>query len=184
MTPHVALLRGINVGGKNKLPMAALAELFSGAGCAGVQTYIQSGNVVFLAKRQDAKRITGLICQQIREQFDIETPIVVRTGQELERVATNNPFLGSGVDAKSLHVGFLADKPNARRVAGLDANRSAGDRFRVVGRDIYLHLPGGVAKTKLTNKYFDDALATVCTVRNWRTVLKLVEMTGAMRDGA
>ena len=176
---HAALLRGINVGGKNKVSMGPLAEVFTGAGCAEVQTYIQSGNVVFLAAPASAKRMPSLVSQRIRERFGFEVPVVIRTAEELGRVASNNPFLRSGVDTSSLSVGFLADAPDARRIAALDPNRSAGDAFQVVGRHVYLHLPNGVARTKLTNRYFDAALATVSTFRNWRTVLKLVEMTEA-----
>lgn len=179
--PHAALLRGINVGGKNKVSMAALAEVFTGAGCADVQTYIQSGNVVFVAAPGSAKRIASLLSQRIRERFGFEAPVVIRTAQELRRVAANNPFLRSEVDTSSLHVAFLANAPDARRIAGLDPNRSSGDAFQVVGRHVYLRLPNGVARTKLTNSYFDAALATVSTIRNWRTVLKLVEMTKAIR---
>ena len=175
--PHVALLRGINVGGKNKMSMAALAEVFTRAGCADVRTYIQSGNVVFVAAQASAKRISSLVSQQIRERFGFDVPVVIRTAEELRRVAANNPFLRRVVDTGSLHVAFLAAAPDSRRVASLDPNRSCGDAFQVVGREVYLHLPNGVARTKFTNNYFDATLATVSTIRNWRTVSKLVEMT-------
>ena len=174
--PHAALLRGINVGGKNKVSMAALAEVFTRAGCTDVRTYIQSGNVVFVAAQASARRISSLVAQQIRERFGFDAPVVIRTAEELRRIAASNPFLRSEVDMRSLHVAFLANAPDARRVAGLDPTRSPGDDFQVVGREVYLHLPNGVARTKLTNRYFDTALATVSTIRNWRTVLKLVEL--------
>lgn len=177
--PHAALLRGINVGGKNKLPMAELAEVFTEAGCADVKTYIQSGNVVFVAAPASAKRIPSLVSRQIHERFGLEVPVILRTADELRRIAANNPFLKSEADTSSLCVGFLAKAPHASRVAGLDPNRSPGDAFQVIGREIYLHLPNGAARSKLTNQYFDTALATVSTFRNWRTVLKLVEMTQA-----
>ncbi|MEM6797077.1 MAG: hypothetical protein AAF725_24095, partial [Acidobacteriota bacterium] len=97
-----------------------------------------------------------------------------------------NPFLGArgeGLPAygedenKALHVGFLAASPAPERIASLDLDRSPPDAFSVVGREIYLHTPGGLARTKLTNAYFDSSLATVTTVRNWRTVHKLLAMT-------
>ena len=84
--------------------------------------------------------------------------------------------MGADVDIKTLHVGFLDSVPAASLVAGLDSNRSPGDRFEVCGREIFLHLPNGVANSKLTNAYFDAALKTPSTFRNWRTVLKLAEM--------
>ena len=176
---HVALLRGVNVGGKKRLPMAQLAKLFSEAGCADVRTYIQSGNVVFAATPTTAKRITELVTARIAERFGFEAPVILRPADEFARVAKGNPFLNSGMDGGALHVAFLNDLPDRRRVATLDPERSPGDSFQVRGREIYLHLPNGVARTRLTNDYFDSTLATTCTFRNWRTVMKLLDMTRA-----
>ncbi len=96
----------------------------------------------------------------------------------IETIA-GNPFLKAGADLKALHVYFLAAAPNARAIAGLDLARSAPDVFDVRGQEIYLHLPNGMARTKLTNAYFDSKLSTTCTARNWTTVLKLAEMMQA-----
>ena len=170
---HVALLRGINVGGKNVLPMKDLCALFQDAGCGDVETYIQSGNVIFGASASLAKRIPGLLTKAIAAGFGFRVPVVVRTAAELRRVVDGNPF--SRADEATLHVAFLADLPSDARVAALDARRSPPDRFAVRGREIYLHLPNGVARTRLTNQYFDTALATTSTVRNWRTVHALFD---------
>lgn len=177
---HVALLRGINVGGKNKLPMVELAQLFVESGAGNVRTYIQSGNVVFTASATVAKGIAAAVAGLIEKRFGLRVPVVVRTARELEAVLTGNPLLHKGADPATLHVAFLADRPGVRQVAALDANRSPGDAFAVAGREIYLHLPNGVARSKLTNDYFDKALGTVSTVRNWRTVETLAAM--AKRD--
>ena len=174
---YVALLRGINVGGKNKLPMKDLMALFGEAGCTDVQAYIQSGNLVFRAPAVLAPRVPVLIERAIRDRFGFSVPVVTRTAEEIGQVARANPFVASGGDVEALHVAFLADHPSDARVATLDPDRSAPDQFEVRGREVYLHLPNGVARSKLTNQYFDSRLATVSTVRNWRTVLKLVEMT-------
>ena len=176
---HVALLRGINVGGKNKLTMADLAKLFAAAGCEGVRTYIQSGNVVFLADMKTAERIPGAVAGQIAARFGLEVPVVLRSAEELRRVAASNPFLKSGADPDALHVAFLAEAPDRRRAGALDPRRSPGDSFELRGREVYLHLPNGVARTKLTNAYLDATLGTKSTLRNWRTVRKLLEMTRA-----
>jgi len=82
-----------------------------------------------------------------------------------------------GAETSALHLGFLADVPHASRVAALDPERSPPDRFHVRGREIYFHLPTGIGKRKLTSAYFDSKLATTLTVRNWRTVLTLLEMS-------
>jgi len=175
---HVALLRGINVGGKNKMPMKDLVGMFVDVGCSDVQSYIQSGNVVFKAEPALARRIPTLIAQAISRALGLSVPVVTRTAAELRRVAQDNPFLRAGVDAAVLHVAFLAERPAPAAVASLDPDRSPPDQFQFLGQEIYLRLPNGVARTKLTNAYFDSKLATTSTLRNWNTVTKLVELAG------
>jgi uncharacterized protein (DUF1697 family) len=174
---HVALLRGINVGGKNLLPMKDLAALFDAAGASDVRTFIQSGNVVFRAPDALAHKLPALVGARIEKQFGFQPPIVIRSHSELQAITRQNPYLDAGADFDRLLVMFLAEKPTAKAIASLDPARSPPDRFAVVGRDIFLHLPGGVAKTKLTNAWFDSKLSTVSTGRNWRTVLKLLELS-------
>jgi uncharacterized protein (DUF1697 family) len=173
---YLALLRGINVGGKNKLLMRDLSGMFSNVGCEDVRTFIQSGNVVFRASPAISGGIPGLIAGQIAESFGYRTPVVLRSAAQLEDVVRNNPFLGSEAAEESLFVLFLADLPGPDRVGGLDPHRSAPDTFSVRGREVYLHLPNGVARSKLTNDYFDSRLATTSTGRNWRTTTKLLDM--------
>jgi uncharacterized protein (DUF1697 family) len=180
---YIALLRGINVGGKQMLPMAALSKMFTDADCADVRTYIQSGNVVFSASPKCAKEIPQLIAAQIKKSFGFEPPIIVRIAAELQSIIADNPFLKSRTnraDEDHLHLAFLSDGPSKANLAALDPNRSPGDSFafRTPGnREIYLHLPNGVARTKLSNAWFDSKLNTISTMRNWRTILKLSEMT-------
>jgi uncharacterized protein (DUF1697 family) len=173
--PAVALLRGINVGGKNLLPMKSLAELFRQAGAEDIQTYIQSGNVVFRAAHPD--KTAAQVCSQIAEQFNLKVPVVIRSAKELANTIAANPFLQKGIDPSWLHVLFLADQPSSEQIAKLDPTRSSPDEFALIGRDIYLHLPNGAARTKLTAVYFDATLKTTGTQRNWRTVLTLATMT-------
>jgi uncharacterized protein (DUF1697 family) len=174
----VALLRAVNVAGKNKLPMKELAAIFSGAGCSEVRTYIQSGNVVFCAKPPLARKLAALAGGAIEERFGFSTPVILRSAAELREATARNPFLRAGSDPSTLHVAFLAGEPAAAAVAALDPNRSPPDAFTVRGREIYLMLPNGVGRSKLTNQYFDSRLGTPSTVRNWRTVLALLEMAG------
>ena len=173
---RVALLRGINVGGKNKLPMSDLAAMFTDVGCEDVRTYIQSGNVVFKASASVARSAGDLVSTAILEQFGHRVPVVLRTARELNLAAGGNPYLTGDVDPAALHVAFLATRPTPAKVADLDPDRSPPDEFTVQGSHIYFFCPNGVARSKLTNKYFDSKLGTTSTVRNWRTVLKLVEL--------
>jgi uncharacterized protein (DUF1697 family) len=177
-TTHVALLRGINVGGKHPLPMKELTALFTAAGCTEVSTYIQSGNVVFRAPAELAPRLPAGVGRRIQERFGFDAPVVLRTAGELAAVVRGNPFLTPDADTAPLHVMFLAGEPSPDAVARLDHQRSPGDSFAVRGREVYLHCPSGVARTRLTNGYFDTALGTTTTSRNWRTVLKLLELAG------
>jgi uncharacterized protein (DUF1697 family) len=171
---HVALLRGVNVGGKNCVPMKELADIFVKAGCADVRTYIQSGNVLFRATRTIAKSLPPRITEQIAKRFGCQIPVVLRTAEQLATAVRNNPF--RKVPQEALHVYFLAGLPDASRVAQLDPERSKPDAFLVHGREIYLHLPNGIGRSKLTNAYFDSKLAITSTARNWRTTLKLLEL--------
>ena len=174
----VALLRGINVGGKNMLPMKDLVGMFEKAGCTNVKSYIQSGNVVFSVKRAVAETISEVIAEAIDKRFKIKVPVVIRTQGEINAVVTSNPFLKAGVDVERLHVAFLKDRPNAEMTKFLDPNRSPGDSFVVSGAHIFLSITSA-AKTKITNAWLDSKLKTVSTGRNWRTVLKLGEMLSA-----
>jgi uncharacterized protein (DUF1697 family) len=171
---YVGLLRGINVGGKNMIPMTDLVSMFAEAGCMDVRTYIQSGNVIFRAAPEECSRLPGRITAAIAKRFGYSVPLVLRTTEELASVISNNPFLRVGAAEDELHVVFLADLPAAGCVAALDPNRSPPDAFVVSGREVYLRLPNGAARTRLTNAYFDSKLATTSTGRNWRTVIKLL----------
>lgn len=173
---NIALLRGINVGGKNKLPMKELAALFVEAGCEEVRTYIQSGNVVFRTGSSDVEEIASIISASILDRFGYRVPVITRTAGELQEIMEVNPFVEAGAETDKLHVMFLADLPDGASVDSLDPERSPGDEFAVRGREVYLHCPNGVARSKLTNSYFDSRLSTTSTSRNWRTVRKLLEL--------
>lgn len=181
MGSHVALLRGINVGGRNKLSMGDLATIFTDAGCADVITYIQSGNVVFRADDKLVLLLPSLIADEIAARFGLRVPVVTRSAAEFDTVASSNPFLDLESDFTKLHVVFLADRPTPAEIESLDPNRSPGDTFIVHGSEIFIHLPNGAARSKLTNAYFDSRLGTTSTARNWKTVLKLNELAGSDR---
>lgn len=177
MTTWVALLRGVNVGGKNRLPMRDLVEIFGDAGCADPTSYIQSGNVVFRASRATASRVPTVVEEAVADRFGFRAPVLLRLAAELATVARENPFVQGGADVATLHVAFLADLPSEDRVASLVPDRSPPDEFAFRGGHIYLRCPGGYGRSRLTTQYFDSRLSTTTTVRSWRTVLALLEMT-------
>ena len=179
---YAVLLRGINVGGKNKLPMPALRTLLEDAGYDGVATYIQSGNVVLRSSLAEST-LTRAVEKQIAEEFSLAIRVVVRTHAELERIAGANPFLAGGGEATGMHVVFLDSAPKAAAIATLDPDRSPGDEFRVSGSEIFLRYPNGSGRSKLTLDYLERRLGVTGTARNWNTLLKLVELTAPGSSG-
>jgi uncharacterized protein (DUF1697 family) len=173
---YLALLRGINLGPKNKIPMPDLAEVFTKAGCKKVRTYIQSGNVIFEATPELSIRLPDLIAKEIQRRFGHKVPVMLRTTGEMREVLRENPFFKEGAAEEILHVMFLADLPKPGAAKSLDPDRSPPNRFMVRGKEIYLLFPAGFARTKLTSSYFDSKLGTIGTVRNWRTVTKLLDL--------
>jgi uncharacterized protein (DUF1697 family) len=174
---HVALLRGINVGGKHRVPMATLRELFVAAGASEVETYIQSGNVVYTAAGKRAKTLPETVRVAIGETFGFDVPIVSRSAAELREVAdAGHPFAGRVADEKLLMVAFLDRKPLAAKIAALDPNRSPGDLMEVRGQHVYLGFPNGSGRSKLDANWLDRSLDVVGTWRNWRTVQSLLEL--------
>jgi uncharacterized protein (DUF1697 family) len=172
---YVALLRGINLGARNKVSMSDLRALFESLGAEDVETYVQSGNVVFRSG-DDPATLTDAIQKRISRDLGLSVTVLVRTRQQLAKVFTGNPFANDNGEPTNLHVTFLAAKPDAARVRKLDPKRAEPDEFRVVGQEIYLHCPNGYGKSKLTNAYFEKQLGVAATTRNWKTVTKLTEL--------
>lgn len=177
MSLSVALLRGVNVGGRARVPMDELRAVFAGAGCVDVVTYIQSGNVVFRPPRgttTDALRTS--LEQRIAATFGFPVAVLVRSAEQWEQIVSANPFAAAGADPKTLHVMVLAAEPPGIRVGELDPDRSPPDEFVVAGSEIYLRYPKGSGRSKLSVDYFERRLDTVATARNWNTVLRLVAL--------
>jgi uncharacterized protein (DUF1697 family) len=170
----VALLRGVNVGGRHLLPMETLARFFEQAGCSEVRTVIQSGNVLFRATATVARAAPALVEARIEKECGFRAPIVLRSAAEVAAVLAGNPFLAEG-EEELLQVVFLAKKPAPAAVAKLDPGHSLGDRFVVRGREVYLLLPRGVSGTRFTVDYLDRTLGTTGTWRNWRSVKRMGE---------
>src|SRR5262245_31349362 len=168
----VALLRGINVGGRNSVPMAGLRSLLQDKlGLEDVTTYIQSGNVLFRS-RTPVKTLPGRIEDAIADAYGVRPTVVLRTPAELETIVESIPF----TDTAKAHVVFLERKPTATAAARLDPDRSPGDAFELVGRELYLHLGNGAGRTRLTGDYLERTLGVRGTQRNWNTVVKLLPL--------
>jgi uncharacterized protein (DUF1697 family) len=177
VTAYVALLRAVNVGGRNSVSMAKLREALAGRGLEDVSTVLQSGNVVFSSSKSEAA-VTKLVQETMAESFGIEGGVLVRSAAEMKAAAAKNPFLKRGEerDPKTLHVAFLVRPPAKAAVAKLDPDRSPPDAFDVRGREVYLSYPNGSGRTKLSLSYLERVLGVEGTARNWRTVLRLAEL--------
>ena len=172
----VALLRGVNVGGKTTLAMAKLREVADELGYDDAATYIQSGNLV-LRTSASAAAVEKDLAKTIAALGGVQPAVLVRTLAQLRKVVDGNPFLRRGEDEKSCHVVFGA-KATKRSLAGLDLDSYAPEEAVAVGKELYLFLPNGVGRSKLAGDLASDKSA-VGTMRSWRTVTKLLEMAEA-----
>ena len=175
MTTWLALLRGVNLGKYNKVPMAELRGKLEAAGLERVRTYIQSGNILVDTHETNRETVSKQVHDLILEAFGVKSPAVMVTRDELAAAINQNPYLEPDVDTKALRIMFLADEPTAAEIASLDPERSPGHRFAVEGRVIWLYIPQ-FSESKLTNDYFDRKLGTVSTLRNVSTCEALLKM--------
>lgn len=173
MNTYIALFRGINVGGKNILPMADLARLLERLGFSRVQTYIQSGNVVFQSAKTPAPAMAAEISSIILDTHGFAPTIFLLNRREFQDAIDNNPF--AATDGKALHFFFLMRPPQKPDLAGLTAVKAASEEFRLYKSVFYLHAPDGIGRSKLASKV-EQRMGVPVTARNWNTVSKLQAM--------
>lgn len=177
MTTWIALLRGINVGGKNVLPMNELTQTLAKAGYVKVRTYIQSGNVVFQSSKPSADVLAAHISEAIFASHGLTLVVVVIRADELREAVDANPYRTAEDDPKSLHLFFLGSVPSDACLEPLNGLKSETESFAIVGKVFYLHTPDGIARSKIA-RGVERALGVSATARNWRTVSKLKELAG------
>ncbi|MEN9444379.1 MAG: hypothetical protein RIS47_1269 [Bacteroidota bacterium] len=171
MKTYIALLRGINVSGKNCVKMEQLRLLFTSLGYVNIQTYIQSGNVVFQTDAGAAYEIEGRIETQILVEMGLQVSVMVLSAKQLDFIMQQNPFLRlPHIDRDKLHVTLLSAEPLPNFVAVIDSVPYIPDEFRIVGRAIYLYCPNGYGKTKLHNNFLELRFKLKATTRNWKTI--------------
>ena len=179
MGVYISILRGINVGGHNKIRMEDLKALYETLGFSEVTTYIQSGNVIFKTdKNQPVTILSQNIEKAIEDKYQFVVPVIIRSASEMQTIIASNPFLKEpGIDKERLHVTFLSDQPASDTVKAIGKYDFPPDRFLVIGKEVYLSCPGGYGNTKLSNTFFENKLHVRATSRNWNTVLKLSNLT-------
>lgn len=178
METYISILRGINVSGQKKIKMVDLKTLYEKIGFQNIQTYIQSGNVIFNSEQTDKKGIVEKIQANISNQYGFLVPVQVFDYQEINEVFANNPFVNNrNEDISKLHVTVLEEIPQNEVLTGIMNVNSASDEFIIQGKVIYLFCPNGYGRTKLNNTFFEKKLKTTATTRNWKTISKMVELS-------
>ena len=174
----IALLRGINVGGGNRLPMASLRAILDGLGATDVQTYIQSGNAVFRHAETDAAKVGDMIGTGIHQHHGFRPRVLAMTAAEMARATDANPFPNAEADPKTLHLYFLTEPSTAPDIAAIRALASSSETFRLTDSVFYLHAPDGIGRSKLAQQV-ERLLGVEATARNGRTVGNVLTMARA-----
>jgi uncharacterized protein (DUF1697 family) len=188
MPAYLALLRGINLGGRNKVPMAGLRQLAESLGHGDVATYIQSGNLIFSSPDTDTVALADALEQGIADQLGVQAPVVVLSRAELAAAVADNPFT-SEPDPRRVHAVFRQDERSpaaAKAVAALQqksADAGSKDQAVIVGRTLFLHTPDGFGRSDLAAQLFRSSTQAAGTARNWATVTKLMAMLEAAGQG-
>jgi uncharacterized protein (DUF1697 family) len=179
---RIALLRGINVGGHRKVPMADLRAALTAVGLHDLSTYIQSGNVIFGGGPSDRDDVAALVSRVVEERFGFEIPVIVREATDLAVLLDRSTVLFPPADddaghVKRVHVGFLSATPTEHAIAAIDPGRAPGDAAVVEGEHVHMAYAIGPGSSKLTGDYIERTLGVAVTMRNLATVRKLIDLT-------
>lgn len=181
MPVYTSILRGINVNGQKLIKMEALRKALTGAGLEDLQTYIQSGNLVYRHDSENTVALNALIAEVILKEFGHEVPVITLGLKELEKVVAKNPWLkDKEASTDQLHVTFLRDQPEAPALKALAAGEYKGDAFQVLAQVLYLRCLNGYGRTKLHNGFLEQKLKVSATTRNWKTTCELLRMAQAL----
>jgi uncharacterized protein (DUF1697 family) len=174
MPTYISMLRGINVGGQKQVRMAELKSLYELLGLGNVQTYVQSGNVVFDSEEQDAEKLMKSIESQIETTFGFSVPVLIRSADDFQRVIESHPFANE--EPIRVLVTFLYEHPERSKWDDLSLYQDKVDQFALGEQEIFLFCPGGYGRTRLSNTFFEKKLGVIATTRNWKSVNALYEM--------
>lgn len=177
MTTYISILRGINVSGQRPIKMDALRKMYETLSFENVQTYIQSGNVIFSTQERDTKELGAMISSKIKTDFGFDVPVIVLSVKTLKEIVENNPFAKDNQkDTAFLHVTFLADNPTDYDEAGIIAKKQPNEEMAITPNAVYLYCPNGYATTKLSNNFLETRLKVQATTRNWKTTNELLKL--------
>ncbi len=175
MSHWIALFRGINVGGHNRLPMKSLVAMLERLGCTDVKTYIQSGNAVFKSPQSNSDPLADEIRHAVKSEHGFEPVVLLLSVRDFVNARDANPFPEGEAEPKSLHLFFLAQEPADIDKGKLAAHQSGTERFALLGDVFYLHAPDGIGRSKLAASV-ERSLGVPATARNWRTVNQILAL--------
>jgi uncharacterized protein (DUF1697 family) len=178
MQTLIAFLRGINMTGHNSVKMIDLSHLFAGLGFTDAETYIQSGNVIFSSTgKESVQEISLRIEKAILERFNYIIPVLIRTVQELKDIVYSDPFVNEeNFDPAKLAVIFLQEKCKISQIQKVKDIDYPPDKFKISGREIFIHCPNGFGRTKLYTNFFEKKMGVTGTARNWKTVTAILNV--------
>ena len=177
MLTYISLLRGINVSGQKKIRMADLKILYESLGLTEVQTYLQSGNVVFDNGEQSPEKLRKSIEAEIESAYGFSVPVLIRSGDDFQRLIGSRPFRKERSEHPArVMVTFLFELPEQSKLTELSVPESDTCEFVIADQEIFLHCPDGYGRSKLSNNFFEKKLGVVATTRNWKTVNALCQM--------
>jgi uncharacterized protein (DUF1697 family) len=182
MNTYIALLRGINVGGNNKLPMRELVTLLEALGLQGVKTYIQSGNVVFQSERTDTAQLSQEITAAIGQRYGFAPYVLLLDLKSFQAAAAANPFPEAEAAPKSLHLFFMDACPQSPNLEALERIKAPNERFQLIDKVFYLHAPDGIGRSKLAEQ-MGKGWGVNITARNWRTVSEVLTIATTIANG-
>ena len=177
ITTYISLLRGINVSGQKLIKMEALKKMYSNLKFENIQTYLQSGNVIFFTLATDLKILENQITSQIEKEFGFNVPVIVLEVEWLKEIINQNPFAkDTQKDVSFLHVTFLSDQLKEIDRKSIEDKKQSGEEIEFAKNAVYLYCPNGYGKTKLNNNFLESKLKVKATTRNWKTVNELLKL--------
>lgn len=184
MTTYISILRGINVSGRRIIKMDDLKKLFADLGFSDIRTYIQSGNVIFRAKKSDPEKLSQRIADAIAKKYSFAVPVIVKESEELKQIVADNTFANdTSKDPSFLHITFLSGIPSDENYLKIQKKSYSPDEFILLGNAVYLYCPGGYGNTKLNNTFLEKGLKITATTRNWKTTNELIRLAENTKNG-
>lgn len=176
MNDYISLLRGINVGGKNIIKMAGLVNLYESLDFKNVNTYMQSGNIVFSTSIKSKSNLKSIIKKRIYDNFQLHVPLIILSESDLKKVIDHCPFVTSEFDKTKVYITFLERIPEQNLIDSLIKMSTNSEKFTIIKKIIYLFCSDGYGRTRFNNNFFESKLNVKATTRNWKTANRLLEM--------